>query len=76
MSARKAPSQSLARVFAWPLALFATSLAGLVLGLTGDGWEDVFAVALLAAAPFAIAAAWARRDRPRPSTRPERSTAP
>ncbi|MCP9221488.1 hypothetical protein MKP08_01835 [Erythrobacter sp. LQ02-29] len=68
---RRAP-QSLARVFAWPLALFAASLAGLVLGLTGDGWEDVLAVALLAAAPFAIAAAWLRRDRPRHSLQTER----
>ena len=39
--------QSNARVFAIPLLLALVSLAGLVIGLTGDGWRDVLAAILL-----------------------------
>lgn len=43
---RLAP-QSNARVFAAPLMLMLVSFAGLVIGLTGDGWRDGLAAALL-----------------------------
>ena len=55
--------RSPARVFAWPLALAAASLAGLLLGLTGGGWRDLLAWGLLGAAPLTVFAAWLRRDR-------------
>lgn len=51
----------LARVFAIPIALFVASLAGLVVGLTGDGWTDIAAVALLCLPLIALAAAWRGR---------------
>jgi hypothetical protein len=53
--------RSLARVFAMPLLLFAASLAGLVIGLAGDGWPDVAACALLFLPLLAAAIAWHRR---------------
>ncbi|MXP42572.1 hypothetical protein GRI75_13080 [Altererythrobacter soli] len=43
--------RSVARVFAWPLALFAATIAGLVLGLTGEGWRDAAAWLLLGSVP-------------------------
>jgi hypothetical protein len=43
------------RIFAWPLAILAASIAGLVLGLLGDGWRDAVAWLLLAGGPLAIA---------------------
>lgn len=48
-------------VFAWPLALGIATLAGLVLGLTGDGLRDVAAWTLLGLAPLVILAALLRR---------------
>ena len=38
----------LSQTFAWPVAIAATTLAGLALGLLGTGWVDVLAVILLA----------------------------
>lgn len=58
--------QGLAHVFALPLALFAASLAGLVLGLTGEGAPDVLAWALLSLPLVAVTVAWRRRGRPSP----------
>lgn len=43
------------RTFSWPLAILAASLAGLVLGLLGEGWRDALAWLLLASGPFAVA---------------------
>lgn len=43
------------RIFAWPLAITAASLAGLVLGLLGEGWRDALASLLLAGGPLAVA---------------------
>ncbi len=60
VSPRTAP-RGLARVFALPLLLFAASLAGLVIGLVGDGWTDGVAAALLFLPLLAIAFAWHRR---------------
>ncbi len=53
--------RSLARVFAVPLLLFAASVAGLVIGLTGNGWPDLAASALLSLPLLAAAIAWHRR---------------
>jgi hypothetical protein len=53
--------RSLARIFALPLLLLAASLAGLIIGLTGDGWPDRAAAALLFLPLLAIAIAWHRR---------------
>lgn len=46
------------RVLAVPLLLFAASLAGLAIGLTGDGWPDLAASALLFLPVLAAAIAW------------------
>lgn len=48
-------------IFAWPLALGVATLAGLVLGLTGDGPRDIAAWALLGLAPLVILGALLRR---------------
>ncbi len=55
------PRRSTAQVFAVPLVLLIASLAGLVLGLTGDGLRDLASAALLLLPLLAIAAAWQRR---------------
>lgn len=56
---RKRP---IARVFAWPLALFAATVMGLVLGLTGEGWRDAAAWLLLGSVPAVIAFALSRKS--------------
>ena len=56
--------QSLAVVFALPLVLFAASVLGLVLGLTGDGLPDVAAWMLLLLPILAVIVAWRRRGQP------------
>jgi hypothetical protein len=70
MKPRPAPPRrtrrGFAHVFALPLALFAASLAGLVLGLTGEGAPDVLAWTLLSLPVLAVAVAWRRRGRPSP----------
>ena len=48
------PRQSLARLFAAPLAIGMAMIAGLVLGLTGDGIGDVAAWTLTAIAPLML----------------------
>lgn len=53
--------RSLAQVFAVPLLLLVASLAGLILGLMGDGVPDLASSALLATPLLAIAHAWRRR---------------
>lgn len=50
-------------IFAWPLLLALASLAGLILGLTGDGVRDMLAWLLLGTVPVAVATAWLRRIR-------------
>ncbi|MDP4538346.1 hypothetical protein Q9K01_01720 [Qipengyuania sp. DY56-A-20] len=54
--------QTTARIFLWPLALAVATLAGLVLGLTGDGWRDIAAWVLLGLTPLAIFRAMLRRQ--------------
>ncbi len=58
---RTAP-QSNARVFAMPLLLALASLAGLVIGLTGDGWRDVLAVILLLIPVAVFVRHWRKRQ--------------
>tara|TARA_R110002072_G_scaffold22383_15_gene78165 strand:+ start:4597 stop:4803 length:207 start_codon:yes stop_codon:yes gene_type:complete len=53
--------QTTARIFLWPLALGVASLAGLILGLTGDGWRDIAAWLLLGLCPLVILGALLRR---------------
>ena len=55
------PRQSLARVFAWPIAIAILSMIGLVVALTGDGWRDVLSWIGLAAAVFPLPWALAAR---------------
>lgn len=59
-SYRTAP-QSVPRILAIPALLGLASLAGLVLGLTGDGWRDVLAVLLLLPPVLAFIHHWRRR---------------
>lgn len=48
--------------FALPALVASVSLAGLILGLSGDGWRDGVSWAALSVPVFAILwAAWARR---------------
>lgn len=53
--------QSVVRIVAVPAVLAAASLAGLVLGLTGEGWRDALS-AILVFLPLAVFARhWSRR---------------
>jgi uncharacterized membrane protein YjjP (DUF1212 family) len=52
--------RSIARVFAWPLALFAATASGLILGLTGEGWRDAAAWLLLGSVPAVVIFALSR----------------
>ena len=54
MSHRTSHRQSTAQVFAWPAAIGCAVLAGLVLGLTGDGLRDLAAWLLVGIAPLVI----------------------
>ena len=48
-------------IFAVPMVLAFLSIVGLVVGLLGDGWEDILACAVLAAPVAAAIWAWQRR---------------
>ncbi len=63
MSARTRQRQSVLQVFAWPLAIGLAAVAGLVLGLTGDGLPDVAAWLLVGLAPSLAIAGALRRAR-------------
>ena len=56
--------RSIFMVFRWPLAFAVLSLAGLVLGLTGEGLPDAASWLLLGSVPVFIAIAAARAARP------------
>lgn len=60
----RVPRQSLRRIFAWPAVIAVTSIIGLILGLTGDGWRDWAAWILLVPPLIAALVAWLRRIRP------------
>lgn len=47
-------SRSVLAIFAWPLAIFALGLGGLIIALTGDGWRDTAAWAALTAPVAAV----------------------
>ncbi len=57
---RVAP-QSVSRIFWLPMLLALGSLAGLVLGLTGDGWRDAVSALLLLLPLAAFVYSWRRR---------------
>ena len=59
---RRRSRASLATVFAVPLVLLVATIAGLVIGLNGDGLPDILSWALLALPLLALAHAWARRS--------------
>lgn len=60
---RRLPRQTTGTILALPMLLAALALAGLVLGLTGDGWRDVLSVALLALPCLLFLIHWRRRTR-------------
>lgn len=62
MSHRTSRRQTTAQVFAWPAAIGCAAIAGLVLGLTGDGLRDLAAWLLVGIAPLTIIAALLRRS--------------
>ena len=57
----KRTRHSPAQVFALPLLIGLATIAGLLLGLTGDGARDLAAALLAGIAPLAIIAVFARR---------------
>lgn len=67
---RRRARRGIAQVFALPLVLFAASVGGLVLGLTGEGAPDLAAWALLSLPLLAVLVAWRRRARPSPAKLP------
>lgn len=58
---RKAGHKAAPAIFAVPLLLALLSLGGLIVGLLGDGWEDILAWIGLAAPVAAAIWAWQRR---------------
>ena len=57
----KAGHKGAAAIFAWPLLLALLSVGGLVVGLLGNGWEDMLAWIGLGIPTAAIPWAWSRR---------------
>lgn len=53
--------QSVTRTLTAPLLLAVASLAGLVLGLTGEGWRDALSAILLFLPIAVFARHWLRR---------------
>ena len=66
------PPRSPAQVLALPLLLAVLTLAGLVLGLTGDGLRDLVCVALLALPLVLFLVHWRRRSRRAPAAKADR----
>ena len=57
------PAQPARAILGWPLALALLSVAGLIVGLTGDGVRN-FAACLLAGLPLAVLVrSWLRAKR-------------
>lgn len=63
MTVRRTQPRGPAAIFAGPAVIACASLAGLVLGLTGEGWRDAVSWLLLGLAPLAILCFWLRRSR-------------
>lgn len=59
-SSRIAP-QGASRILLLPFIIAAASLAGLIIGLTGEGWRDILSVLLLILPLAVIIRAWLRR---------------
>ena len=55
------PPQSLRQIFALPLLIAILGFAGLILGLTGDGWRDSVAWALVGLPILFFVRDWHRR---------------
>lgn len=62
-TSQRVPRQSLTQIFLWPIGLALMSIAGLWLGLTGDGWRDTLASALLALPIFIFLWRWTGRPK-------------
>ena len=60
---RRIPAQRVRAILAVPLALAAITLAGLVIGLTGDGARNLAATTLAGLPLLVFARAWARAKR-------------
>lgn len=60
-SLRTPAPQSLLRVLLAPALLAAASIAGLVIGLPGDGWRDLLSSALLFLPVAAFLRHWLQR---------------
>lgn len=63
--AGRVPRQSTMQIFFWPLIISIAALAGLILGLTGDGYRDMVAVALVALGPVLIILSLRRKSQTR-----------
>ncbi|MFL9841630.1 hypothetical protein ABS767_11705 [Sphingomonas sp. ST-64] len=61
-ASRRIPRRGAAAVLAMPAMLVLASLAGLILGLTGDGWPDIAASLLLALPILFFLRSWLRRS--------------
>ena len=64
---RRIPAQRARAILAAPLVLAVLTLAGLIIGLTGDGWRNLTACLLAGFPLLVLARAWARAARSRPS---------
>ena len=53
--------RGIARIFGAPLVLALLTLAGLVVGLAGEGFHDLLSWLVLASVPAVLAWAWLRR---------------
>ncbi|WP_109806274.1 hypothetical protein [Sphingosinithalassobacter portus] len=56
-------------VFAIPAILAVTSLFGLIVALTGEGWRDVLGIFALSLPLLAVAHAWTKASQTRSSAR-------
>lgn len=61
-ASRRIGPQRTASVLAIPALLLVASLAGLILGLTGDGWRDGLASLLIALPALIFLRSWLRRS--------------
>lgn len=59
---RRGSPATTGRVLAIPFTLLLVTMAGLVIGLTGDGARDLLSWGLLLLPLLTLAAAWARRS--------------
>lgn len=60
-------------VFAIPAILATTSLFGLIVALTGEGWRDILGICALSLPLLAVALAWSKAAHTRGSLRTRES---